>query len=91
MKKDDKTLLWVIGILLFISFPGLFILGIIGYVIYLANKDKNKLNSTISKVKEKYKNSDKTHNYEVIDTTAEVIDSKVLQQDEWKATKEYKH
>ena len=91
MKKDDKTLLWVIGIILFLSFPGLFILGIVIYAIYQSNKGKSSLKSSASKIKEKYKNSDKTSNYEVIDTTGEVVDSKIIPKDEWTAIKEYRH
>lgn len=91
MKKDDKTLLWVIGIIILLANPGLLVLGIIGYIVYISYKDKNKVKSTASNLKEKIKNSDKTHNYEVIDTTAEVIDSKIMPKEEWKATKEYKH
>ena len=90
MKKDTKNILWLLGAIIVLSNPSLLVLFIIGYIIYLANKGK-KFNSAISNIKEKYKNSDKTHNYEVIDTTAEVIDSEVISTQEWTATKEYKH
>jgi len=90
MSKDAKNALLIIGIIILLTNPILLFLGVIGFIIYLSYKDKNKLKSTTSKVKEKYKNSNKTSNYEVIDTTGEVIDTVILQQDEWKATKEYK-
>ena len=90
MKKDDKILLWVIGIMLIIINPGIIVIGIIALVLYSKYKDKYKLNDKISNIKEKYKNSTKTHPDDVIDTTAEVIDSKVVEDDEWKATKEYR-
>ena len=91
MKKDDKILLIIISIMILMAFPQLLLLAIIGYFIYAKYNKKYNLNETISKVKDKYKNSDKTSNYEVIDTTAEVIDSKIIQEDKWTATKEYKH
>ena len=91
MKKDTKSILWLVGIILVLSNPFLLMIGIICYFGYLANKG-NKLNSTFVKMKEKYKNSDKTHNYEVIDTSAEVLESKVLKDNnEWTVIKEYKH
>ena len=89
-KQSSNTWLWLIGIIIVLSNPALLWLGIIGLFVYLAYKDKNKLKKGVETIKEKYKNSDKTDNYEVIDTTATVIDSKVIQ-DEWKATKEYRH
>jgi len=91
MKKDTKNVLLIIGAIILLSNPALLFLAIIGYIVYISYKDKNKVKSTISNIKEKYKNSDKTQNYEVIDTTAEVVDSKVISNEEWKATKEYKH
>ena len=91
MKKDTKNILWIVGIILALSNPFLFILGIIVYFVYLGNKGKD-FNSTLSKMKEKYKNSDKTHNYEVIDTSAEVLESKIVDNnDDWSVIKEYKH
>lgn len=90
MSKDSKIILWVIVIIILLSNPVLLFLGIIGCIAFLHFKDKSKFKSFGVNIKRKYKNSDKTSNYEVIDTTAEVIDTKVLQQDEWKATKEYK-
>lgn len=90
MKKDTKNILWLLGAIIALSNPILLVLVIIGYIIYLANKGK-KFNSTLEKMKQTYKNSSKTHNYEVIDTTAEVIDSEVISKEEWTATKEYKH
>ena len=89
MKKDVKNVLLILGLIILLSNPILLLLGIIIYAIYLSN-NKNKFKANLSKAKEKYKNSDKTSNYEVIDTTAEVIDSKILQENEWTATKEYK-
>lgn len=91
MKKDDKTLLWVIGIMLIIINPGFILLAVIGLIVYSRYKDKYKLNEKVSKIKETVRNSDKAHNYEVIDTSAEVIESNVIGDEEWKATKEYKH
>ena len=91
MKKDDKILLVVIMMILFFAFPALFIIALLGLAFYLKYKDKYKLKEKVTKFSDKYvKNKDKTSNYDVIDTSAEVIDSIVLQEDEWKATKEYK-
>lgn len=93
MKKDDKTLLWAILIMLVILNPVLLFLGVIGitgFVVYVKYKDKIKWDKHMSNIKEKYKNSDKTSNYEVIDTTVEVLDSKLVSEEEWTATKEYK-
>ncbi|MBE5813390.1 MAG: hypothetical protein E7314_07100 [Clostridiales bacterium] len=87
MKKDDKILLWVIAIMLIIINPSLIVLGLIGLVVYAKYKENN----SVSKIKQAIKNKDKAHNYEVIDTTAEVIDSQVVKESEWKATKEYRH
>lgn len=90
MKKDDKILLIIIMIILFFAFPSLFILGLIGYAVYIKYNGKYKLNEKVTRFADKYRNNDKTENYEVIDTSAEVIDSIVIDENEWKATKEYK-
>ena len=91
MKKNTKSILWLVGIILVLAEPSLLIIGLIGYFVYLANKGK-KFKSAMIKMKETYKNSDKTHNYEVIDTSAEVLESKVLKDNgEWNVIKEYKH
>lgn len=87
MSKDTKTLLWIIGIIVLLTNPGLLFLGVIIYIVYLNSKGKNKFESEIKK---NYTKKDKTYEHDVIDTTAEVIDSKVIK-DEWKATKEYRH
>ena len=91
MSKDTKSVLWILGIIILLSNPALLILGIIGYVVYLNYKGKTNTSKTINNIKEKLKNSDKANNYEVIDTTAEVIDSQIISSEEWKATKEYRH
>ena len=80
MKKDDKILLWIIGIMLVIVNPGIIVIGVIALIFY--SKYKYKLNDKISNIKEKYKNSTKTHPHDVIDTTAEVIYIKVVEDDE---------
>lgn len=91
LKKDIKNILIAIAAIIVLWHPVLLVLAIVGYIIYL-NKKGGKFSTTLSKMKETYKNSDKTHNYEVIDTSAEVIESKVVDnKDEWNVIKEYKH
>lgn len=89
MKKDDKSTLILLGVLLFIAFPGLFVLGVIVYALYIANKNKS-VKEKYTQTFNKYETHKKTKEENIIDTTAEVVDSKVLSQEEWTATKEYK-
>lgn len=89
----EKTGIWLLVLLIIImlSNPILFILGLVGICIYFSNKN-TKIKKAALKFAQKYKDADKTSNYEVIDTSAEVIDSKVInEKEEWKATKEYRH
>lgn len=85
MSKDTKIALWIVALIIILTNPLLLILGIIIYFIYSNNKNKYVIKPKATRTE------NKINDYEVINTTAEVIDSKVIQQDEWKATKEYKH
>lgn len=91
MKEKTKNWLLILLLIIMLSNPILFVLGLAGVCIYLSNKN-TKAKKAVSKFVQKYRDADKTSNYEVIDTSAEVIDSKVInEKEEWKATKEYRH
>ena len=80
--KDHKMLFWLTMLILFTVFPGLFVFGIIVYLVY---KNKHNIKTKINE----YENNSKK---DTIETNAEILHSTIINEnDEWTATKEYKH